>query len=186
MIYEMKNANEQLIDEILVMDSQDGNARAMEMLVSRWQKRLWQHAKRLTGDAEAAWDVTQQSWLAIIKGMRKLHDPANFKGWAYRITTNKSADWIKRRQKQRQGQLAIEEVQNAHNRRTKGESDAGLKELLERLDMKKRAVLSLYYFEQLSVAEIGSALRIPAGTVKSRLSNARKELRELWQEYFDA
>lgn len=181
MIYEMKNASEQLIDEILVMDSQDGNAGAMEMLVSRWQKRLWQHAKRLTGDTEAAWDVTQQSWLAIIKGLRKLHDPANFKAWAYRITTNKSADWIKRRQKQRQ--LTIEQPRDCPG---KAESDRGLRDLLEKLDIRKRAVLSLYYFEQLSVAEISSALRIPAGTVKSRLSNARKELKELWHEYFDA
>ncbi|MHC4351815.1 MAG: sigma factor-like helix-turn-helix DNA-binding protein [Planctomycetota bacterium] len=43
--------------------------------------------------------------------------------------------------------------------------------------------LSLYYFEQLSVPEIGSALRIPSGTVKSRLYNARNELRELWQKH---
>jgi len=182
----MRNASEQVVDEILVMDSQDGNAKAMEMLVSRWQKRLWQHAHRLTGDTEAAWDITQQSWLAIIKGLRKLHDPANFKAWAYRITTNKSADWIKRRQKQRQKETAIDEVQEARDRRNEVESDSGLRELLEKLDIRKRAVLSLYYFEQLSIAEIGSALKIPAGTVKSRLSNARKELKELWHKYFDA
>ncbi|MHC4740969.1 MAG: RNA polymerase sigma factor [Planctomycetota bacterium] len=177
----MSDSREQIIDQILVMDSQAGSSRAMEMLVSRWQKRLWQHAHRLTGDTEAAWDITQQSWLAIIKGLRKLHDPASFKPWAYRITTNKSADWIKRKQRQRQ--VAIEEVQDCQSR---AESDTGLKELLEKLDIRKRAVLSLYYFEQLSIAEIGSALKIPAGTVKSRLSNARKELKELWHKHFDA
>ena len=181
MMYSMSDPREQLIDEILVMDSQDGNAKAMEILVNRWQKRLWQHAKRLTGDTEAAWDITQQSWLAIIKGLRKLNDPASFKAWAYRITTNKSADWIKRKQGQRQ--VALEEV---HDRQSEAESDSGLKELLEKLAVKKKAVLSLYYFEQLSVAEIGSALKIPAGTVKSRLSNARKELKELWHKYIDA
>jgi len=84
-------------DQLLVMDAQDGDANAMEKLVSRWQKRLWQHAFRLTADQQAAWDVTQQSWLAIIKGLRKLSDPANFKAWAYGITTNKSIDWIKKK-----------------------------------------------------------------------------------------
>ena len=181
MIYGMNESREQIIDQILVMDSQGGSSKAMEMLVSRWQKRLWQHAHRLTGDSEAAWDITQQSWLAIIKGLRKLHDPARFRAWAYRITTNKSVDWIKRNQRQRQ--LAIEEI---GDRQCKAAKDIGLKELLEKLDLKKRAVLSLYYFEQLSVAEIGSVLKVPAGTVKSRLSNARKELKELWQKYSDA
>jgi RNA polymerase sigma-70 factor (ECF subfamily) len=177
MIYEMNESKEQIIDQILVMDSQAGSSKAMEMLVSRWQKRLWQHANRLTGDTEAAWDITQQSWLAIIKGLRRLHDPASFRAWAYRITTNKSIDWIKRNQRQRQ--IAIEEIPD---RQSKAETDAGLKELLEKLDVKKRVVLSLYYFEQLSVAEIGSVLKVPAGTVKSRLSNARKELKELWRK----
>ena len=83
-------------DQILVMDAQEGNTNAMQKLVSRWQKRLWQHALRLTCDNQAAWDVTQQTWLDIIKGLRKLHDPANFRAWAYRITTNKSIDWIRK------------------------------------------------------------------------------------------
>jgi RNA polymerase sigma-70 factor (ECF subfamily) len=63
--------------------------------------------------------------------------------------------------------------------------DTGVMELMEKLDMKKRAVLNLYYFEQLSVFEISVALDIPAGTVKSRLHSARKELKELWQQQFE-
>jgi len=66
----------------------------------------------------------------------------------------------------------------------KEKKDSGLKELLEKLDMKKRVVLSLYYFEQLSIPEISVALKIPKGTVKSRLHNARKELKELWQKHY--
>ena len=53
------------------------------------------------------------------------------------------------------------------------------------VDVKKKVVLSLYYFEQLSVPEIGVALKIPKGTVKSRLHNARKELKTLWQKYYE-
>ncbi|MFH1884972.1 MAG: sigma factor [Planctomycetota bacterium] len=63
---------EQLVDEILVMDCQSGSVKALEILVSRWQKRLWHYAYNLTGDSEAAWDITQDSWLGIIKGLRKL------------------------------------------------------------------------------------------------------------------
>ncbi|MHC4311914.1 MAG: RNA polymerase sigma factor [Planctomycetota bacterium] len=162
------------------MDAQDGKARAMEMLVSRWQKRLWQHALRLTADEQAAWDVTQQSWLGIIKGLRKLNDPASFKAWAYRITTNKSIDWIKKNKTVKQ--VSIDEIQDHQQKEKK---DTGLKELLQKLDIKKRAVISLYYFEQLSVPEVSVALKIPKGTVKSRLSKARKELKVLYHKYLE-
>ena len=177
----MSGPKSQIIDEILVMDSQAGSVKAMEILVSRWQKRLWFYAYRLTHNKDAAWDITQETWLGIIKGLRKLHDPANFKAWAYRITTNKSVDWIKKRKTNKQ--VSIEEARfhqrNANN-------DTGVKELLEKLDIRKKVVLSLYYFEELSVPEISVALNIPNGTVKSRLHVARQELKKLWEKHLDS
>jgi RNA polymerase sigma-70 factor (ECF subfamily) len=171
---------EQLVDEILVMDCQSGRVKALEILVSRWQKRLWRYAYRLVGDAEAAWDISQESWLGIIKGLRKLQDPANFKAWAYRITTNKSIDWLKKSKSVKQ--VNIDEVKDTPYEE---KNDTGVGELLAKLDVKKQVVLSLYYFEQLSVPDISVALKIPKGTVKSRLANARKELKELWQKHFE-
>lgn len=165
-------------DELLVMDARDGDAGAMDKLVMRWQKRLWRHALRLTGDTDAAWDVTQQSWMGIIKGLPKLHDPANFKAWAYRITTNKSIDWIKKHKSSKTAP-----AEDIPAKQVPCEKDTGIKELLAKLDTKKKAVLSLYYFEELSVAEIGIALNIATGTVKSRLHNGRKELKQLWDQY---
>lgn len=176
----MANERSDIEDQLLVMDAQDGDAEAMEKLVRRWQKRLWSYVYRLVGNADAAWDITQQSWLGIVKGLRKLHDPANFKAWAYRITTNKSIDWIKKDKAVKH--ISIEEIQG-HQHRTK--KDIGVKELLGKLDIRKRAVLYLYYFEELSISKISIALKIPDGTVKSRLANARKELKELWQKYFE-
>jgi len=167
-------------NQLLVMDAQDGDAGAMEKLVRRWQKRLWQHALRLTDDAEGAWDITQQSWFGIIKGLRKLHDPANFKPWAYGISTNKSIDWIRKTRAVKH--ISIEEIRDPPQKQTQ---ETGLKELLGKLDIAKRSVLCLYYFEQLTIAEIAGALRIPKGTVKSRLHSARKELKELWQKHFE-
>jgi RNA polymerase sigma factor (sigma-70 family) len=176
----MADESASIEDQLLVMDAQDGDARAMEKLVGRWQKRLWFHAFRLTGDHHAAWDVTQQSWLGIIKGLRKLHDPASFRAWAYRITTNKSLDWLKRRKTAPQTGLDVEQ-----NLSMEEKEQIGIVELLQKLDANKRTVVSLFYFEELSVFEIAEALRIPPGTVKSRLANARQELKELWQKHFE-
>ena len=63
--------------------------------------------------------------------------------------------------------------------------DLRVEELIQRLKNDSRAVLSLYYFEQLSITEISIALNIPQGTVKSRLFKARAELKQLWEKYFD-
>ncbi len=180
MIDRMSRSVDQLVDEILVMDAQDGKARAMEMLVSRWQKRLWQHALRLTADEQAAWDVTQQSWLGIIKGLRKLREPESFRAWAYKITTNKSVDWIRKNKAVKQ--ISIDEI---HDHQQKEKKDTGIRELLQKLDVRKRAVISLYYFEQLTIPEVSAALKIPKGTVKSRLDKARKELKVLYQKYLE-
>jgi len=162
------------------MDCQSGKVKALEMLVSRWQKRLWRHAYHMTGRSEAAWDVTQESWLGIIRGIRRLNDPAKFRSWAYRIVTNKASDWIRKNEAVKQ--ISIEEIQE---RKHKEKKDTGVKELLQKLDVRKKAVLSLYYFEQLNIPEISAALNIPKGTVKSRLASARKELKELWQQHFE-
>lgn len=179
MIYKVDRPVEQLIDEILVMDCQSGRTEAMEMLVSRWQRRLWQYAYNLAGDTEAAWDITQESWLGIIRGISRLNDPARFRPWAYRIVTNKANDWIRKSEAVKQ--ISIDEIQEHQQKEKK---DNGLKELLEKLDIRKRAVLILYYFEQLSIPEISTSLNIPEGTIKSRLDSARKELKELWQKHF--
>ena len=171
---------EQLVDEILVMDCQSGSAKAMEKLISRWQKRLWKYAYRMTGNSEAAWDITQESWLGIIKGLRRLHDPARFRSWAYRIVTNKARDWIRKNKASKH--VRLDDVREHEVRESK---DVGIKELLEKLDMRKRSVLNLYHFEQLSIQEISIALKIPNGTVKSRLHAARKELKMLWQQHLE-
>jgi len=167
-------------DQLLVLDAQDGDVKAMEKLVRRWQKRLWSYAYRLTYNKEAAWDITQETWLGIIKGLKRLHDPANFKAWAYKITTNKSIDWIKNKSKDQHINLDSIEVDCYRKK-----DDLQVKELIQRLKNDSRVVLSLYYFEQLNIPEISIALNIPQGTVKSRLFKARGELKQLWEEYFD-
>ena len=119
--------------------------------------------------------MTQHTWLGIIKGLRRLNDPAGFRAWAYRITTNQAMGWLK---KNRGSTRSIAD----HPEPTSPETaDPGLMELLPKLDLKKRLALSLFYLEQLTIPEISAVLGIPSGTVKSRLHKARQELKELWQ-----
>ncbi len=173
-------------DELLVLCCQDGDADAINMLVKRWQPRLWRHARMLTGADDAAWDVIQESWMAIVNGLHKLLDASQFRVWAFRIVTNKSADWIRRRVRQREvvkaaaDQLPEQMSSGVENNSELSERQRNLHAALRSLKAEHRVVLTLYYLEEMSVAEIAAALAVPAGTVKSRLFHARNELKQVW------
>ncbi len=175
----MKNNLSNIEDQLLVMAARDGDAEAIKKLVSRWQKKLWRYVHWRTSNSQATWDITQQCWLEIIKGIRRLNDPACFKAWVYRIATNKSIDWLKNKSKERHIELDSIGVDYHQN-----EDDLRVRELLDKLKNESRTVLNLYYFEELSVVEIGIVLKVKPGTVKSRLFTAREELKELWNRYF--
>ena len=176
----MKDNLSNIQNQFLVMAAQDGNAEALEKLVSLWQKKLWRYVFRLTTDVHASWDITQQCWLEIIKGLGKLHNPASFKAWAYRIATNRTIDWLKNKKKYQH--INLESIEVDCNQK---DNDSQVKELIQRLKSDSRVILSLYYFEQLNIPEISIALNIPPGTVKSRMFTAREELKQLWEKYFD-
>ena len=97
----MRRTADQIADELLVLGSQAGDTTAWRRLVERWQPKLFAQALRLAGTREGAADITQESWLAIVRSLRRLDDPARFRFWARRIVANKSADWVRQQQRQR-------------------------------------------------------------------------------------
>jgi RNA polymerase sigma factor (sigma-70 family) len=177
----MSKTPEPFVDEVLVLGCQAGDVAALEALVSRWQRRFWCHAYRLTGDPEAAWDVTQESWLGILRGLARLDDPGCFASWAFRIVTNKARDWVHRRQKRKPaGGIDVERL-SASDEALRCETSLDLGSVLRRLPPDQGAILSLYYLEGLGIADVSRVLGIPEGTVKSRLHAARAAFKVLWQ-----
>ncbi|MCH8830656.1 MAG: RNA polymerase sigma factor [Planctomycetes bacterium] len=176
----MSKTPEQIYDELLVLKSQDGDHRAFAELVKRWQQRLWRHARQFSDNRDAAADILQEAWMDILRGLR---DPASFPKWAYRIVSNKCVDWL-RRQKRRRNLVnnAQEELPNGMDElsQTTVEDDVGrLRQGMRRLPADRRAMLSMFYVEEMLIAEIGAALAIPVGTVKSRLHYARNQLKTI-------
>jgi len=169
---------ERIVDEMLVVAAQGGQVEAFERLAVRWHPRLLRHARRLVGDAEGAREVTQESWVAIARGLRRLRDAAAFPAWALRVVTRRAADWIERRRKARRRFEALDTAPDPVAPPDGGvEAVARVAEVLRHLEREPRALLALHYVEGLSVAEIARVLGIPAGTVKSRLFHAREKVR---------
>ena len=172
--------HDRLNDEVLVLRCQEGDTEAFEALVGRWQRRLWRHAWRLTGDENAAWDVLQEAWIGISRGINRLADVAAFPAWAYQIVSNKCRDALRRDRRRREAAETYREwlQREEHEAATAQQQYSNLREALEQLSGPDRALLSLRYEENFGTAEIACILGVPDGTAKSRLFYARQRLRK--------
>ena len=174
---------EDIQDELLVLQCQEGDREALRTLIARWQPRFGRLAWRLTREREAARDVVQETWLAIVRGLRRLDDPARFRAWAYRIVTHKCADWTRRRVTRRNVERELQDAAASTAGRPPNDRDSRdgaemLRCALAALPDDQRAILSLHYLDGMSVREIGLVLDVPQGTVKSRLYHARERLKQ--------
>jgi len=157
----------------------EGDPRAFELLYRRWHPRLLRLARRLTGNPDEARDVLQDVALTLAKDIHKLRDPARFSAWAYTIVRRRAADHIDRAVKSRRPLAQIEPEQSHH---IDTESVVSLRQALSRLSETDRLMLTLFYIDDLRGTEIAAALGIPLGTLKSRLSTARRKLKDIYED----
>jgi RNA polymerase sigma-70 factor, ECF subfamily len=175
----MKRGAPRIFEEYLVASAQAGSQDALNQLALRWTPRLLRHAAHLLGSAEPAPDVVQDTWISVMKGIRHLNDPAHFPGWVYAIATRRCADVIRARTRYRRietqlasdAEIASSEIPNTNDQYTEVEK------AMATLSGEQRALISMYYTDELGIDEISAALNIPTGTVKSRLFTARLTLK---------
>jgi RNA polymerase sigma factor (sigma-70 family) len=182
----MERSPEVVLDELLVLEAQGGDERAFARLVERWQPRVLRHALALTERHELAADAAQEAWIAAAKGLRRLDDPACFPRWLLRIVAHKCADAVRELVRRRK---LVEHAAAEARQPSQWASDAALAEAtddvaalrrgLGNLSGEQRSILSLFYWDGMTIAEIAHIFSIPPGTVKSRLHAARQELRQI-------
>lgn len=174
---------------------QKGDTEAFDVLVERHQKKMLNIAYRMMGDYDEACDVTQEAFLSAYKSIKKFKSEAIFSTWLYRIVVNYSKNRLKqlRNKAQREG-VSIDDVgeikiegalcQSSANETNPGaqmeqrEREAQVQKCITSLDEEYREVLVLRDIQGLSYEEIKDILKIPDGTVKSRLSRARNALKD--------
>lgn len=180
-----KNTSEQVLDELLVLQVQGGDAEALEALVKRWHGKLLRQAYHHVKDLESSRDVVQESWQAIVKGINSLRDPARFGVWALTITNRKSFRWVKSRQLERSHNNLQDEVRDHlyTDQEDNSQIIEKIQESLRKIPDNQRIVVSMFYMGGHSVHEISSILHVPVGTIKSRLYHAREHLKEILKSY---
>jgi RNA polymerase sigma-70 factor (ECF subfamily) len=166
-------------DETLVRQSLDGNARAFEALVERYQHVLYNLAFRLLGSREDARDAVQTAFLKAYQNLDRFDPRFRFYSWLYRIALNESL--------RSAGKARLRNVEALSDSMVSTEKGPGdrlddrnrgllLQAALERLPSEQRQVVVLQYFSELSQRDIGELLDIPEKTVKSRMYEARKAM----------
>jgi RNA polymerase sigma-70 factor (ECF subfamily) len=175
----MQKSRTQIYDELLVIKCQQGDKEAFSELVGRWQERLLNYAFKVTGSEPAAWDIVQETWYAVIKGIRKLSDVSVFPGWAFRIVNNKCTDWLRsnRLQSRLHEQLEMRAQEQPEDSQNDGGNTESLQAVVQKLPPDRRALLELRYHEGFDVAQIAEITGVPEGTVKSRLHRTLSQLR---------
>ncbi|MFI7436176.1 sigma-70 family RNA polymerase sigma factor [Micromonospora haikouensis] len=164
-----------MTDELLVVRAQLGERAALAEVVSRWRLPVWRYVQRML-DADRADDVSQEIWLAVVRGLPRLREPARFTPWLFAIARRSVADRLRTEYaRERETRLRDESVEDP------GEAVVARAELvgaLASLPVVEREILVLHYLEDLSVQDCAHICQVPVGTVKSRLNRARRLLRE--------
>ncbi|NVJ96722.1 MAG: sigma-70 family RNA polymerase sigma factor [Alphaproteobacteria bacterium] len=164
-------------EDLLVLAAQDGDQRAFDALYRHYSGPLSRFAYRLCGNEQVALDAAQEAWITLSKSLRGLKDPRGFRLWAYKTTRWRTMDLL--RKMPTTTELAAAE-QLADPSAGAGEiaTSDQLARHLAALPAAEKAVLTLFYLEELTVAEIAVVEEVPVGTVKSRLNRARSRLRD--------
>lgn len=163
--------------ESLIAGCRRNDRQAQRGLYERYQQRIFLLMLRMTGVDDAA-DVTQRVFLQVFRRIGQFAGRARFDTWLYRVATNEALQHIRRRGRRPMGQLRVEPQDDRPDRRERLEQRELLERSLERLDPELRSIFLLRELEELSYREIAAALKIPEGTVGSRLNRARGELRQ--------
>jgi RNA polymerase sigma-70 factor, ECF subfamily len=162
-----------------------GDRSAFETIVRLYQRRLFGLALMMTRDASGAEDVTQDAFLRAFVHLESYDARRPFYPWLSTIAVRTAQNWLVRRARthSREG-TELESAPGAAavtpdplNELIADETDRALWRTVSRLPSGERTAVILHYRQGMSVAEIGSALGVTTGTVKTQLFRARRTLR---------
>ena len=176
-------------EAMIVRKVLQGDVNAFEKLVTEYEKAVYAIAQRMTGNAEDAADMTQETFIKAYNSLQSFRGDSKFSVWLYRIASNVCLDFLRSRSRKptvslsveddegEEGQLDIaDESQSPELLMERGLTRDAVRRGLDTLPPDYRQILLLREIQGLSYDEIAAVLEIEVGTVKSRIFRARKRL----------
>ena len=170
----------------LIIRAQQGDKDALNQLFSNWYKHVYNIAYRYFGDAEAAKEVSQQTFLTVQQKLAGLKDPVSFRLWLYRTVINLCHVEARRNSSRKR---SFEKYQRTRSNGQAPSPDALYQRkeqadfvlaALQQIPKEQRTVIIMKEYEGLKFREIADVLEISENTVKSRLYYGLKSLRKFF------
>ena len=174
----------------LVLSAKNGNKKAFDKLYKLTSNDVWFTCVSLLKDEENAKDIMQETYITAFLKLDTLKDEEKFCGWLTAIATNKSKNKLKGKvEYQIDDEVLIaktetDELMLPEEYINKAEKRKVLLQIMEdTLSFNQYQVVLMFYFNELSIAEIAQALEISEGTVKSRLNSSRAKMKTAIEDY---
>ncbi len=153
-------------DRDLIAKARKGDVEAYNLLVSRWEKRVFNYLLRLVSNREDAMDVSQEVFLKAYQSLPKLDDVDRFGAWLFRIAHNEAFSLLRRRKPE--GEMPVEKG-NPGPGLLPIELSLAVEKALGRLSDDQREAVLLKVYQGFKFDEMAEILSCPVSTVKSRL-----------------
>jgi len=167
-------------DEALVRRALAGSDAAWTKLVGRYQRRVYNYARRMVGHPDDALDLMQEVFVGVLRNLPDFRGDGAFAAWLFRIAAYRCTDYLRRRR----ATVPLDETawDGANGAATGAESHTDANRLVARalaaLPVEQRHVVELKFFQEFTFDDIAGQLGISANTAKTRLYAALRRLRQ--------
>ena len=170
----------------LISECIAGDQSAIEALVRQYEAGVFRLALSMLDDEAEAHEVAQETFIAVLKSLRRYEERTTFKAWLFTIALNLSRSHLRKRKVVERLKAAVGGILRLETQRqatpedeiVRSEKEVAVWNELNKLDERHRTVVILRYFHELSIAEIADVMSLNEGTVHSRLHSARERLRD--------
>lgn len=179
------------MDARLAKMAKNGDRGAFAQLVDLYKDKIYHLAYRMTGNAQDAEDVVQETFLRVYSNLEKYDDQQKFSTWIYRIATNLCIDRLRKRRatysldaEMNDGEsndwysMLPSNEETPENQLVLSETQTQIRESIDALPEKYKSIVILRYLQDLSLQEISDILKMPITTIKTRLHRGREYLRK--------
>ena len=179
-------------DQVYIDKILNGDTNAFTILVNRYKDLVFTLSLRMIKNREEAEEVAQDTFIKIFKSLSKFKGDSKFSTWIYKITYNTCLDRLKKNKRQ-QYTVAIDEytehqiktLDNALDKIEEQEKQLAIKNCLELLPSEDSFILTLYYFDELSLDEISKITGLKPNNVKVKLFRSRKKMATILKQQLE-
>ena len=170
--------------ENIIARARRGDADAFEQLVIAYRDQVFRLALRMCGNEADADEAAQEAFLSAWKALPNFRGDSQFSTWLYQLTSHAAIDLLRREKRQ----IAAEDITEVsvsdpgpspQQQAERSETRQAVRDAMGQLSPEYRQIVVLRFLQELSYEEIGAVLKLPPGTVKSRLNRAKAQLKDI-------